>query len=124
MNKLSRIAGLLIYIGLSTAYAASPITVINNTKFTIEMKNSYCNQSGMCTYLNKSNIDARGTSNNTSRYIYPMGMDIFNIDSASAYDDNQKLIAKLANNCFIKSSTHHSIVLDTYGTSEIFCMYI
>lgn len=112
----------LSLIALSTTgFAASPLTIINNNDAQLSVNVAFCNDKNNCTLGFQQQISKKGSANNAVNLMLPIGMSKIILSSASLYDDNNNQIAVSNTACRASFKHHQVIVLDSYGTNNVYC---
>ncbi len=119
MNKLFVLFSLMALS--ATAFAGSPVTLINNNNAQLSVSVSFCNNSGLCSLNYHQQLSSRGSNNNDTRLVFPQGMNKVVISAAELYDANNNQIASLNEGCAATLGHHNVLVFDTYGTNKIYC---
>jgi hypothetical protein len=124
MKRLfTKLLGFVAIIAGSYVCAASPTTIINNTKGEIDFNFSHCNNGGkLCALGKQIHLLNRSSSSHTATIMAPIGMDKVIISSANMYDASQNKVASMSGQCTVPANAS-AVILDNYGSNKIYCTF-
>ncbi len=124
MKMLPTLFTIIAMVFSQSAAAESTISIINNTAGKMDIQYNYCNSHKLCNFIIAQQLQKKGTDNSYTSLLLPVDMENVHITSAMQYDDKNNLVATLDKDCISASTGSGSIVLDSFGTDKVHCLYV